>query len=278
MRAADELNVTPGAVSRLVKSLEEYLGAELFVRRPRGIELSEDAAKFAQTIGHALTMIGRGTDEISQKIYQPVLRICCHPTVAAHWLMPRFASLQVSIPDAQLAIDTSLSPETQSLQTYDFIFCIDDATDIRTSDGITSERILDIESYPVCSPAFLEDNPNASSLAEISRLPLLHALLRPNDWDRWLTSAGYDGRVGQRGQMFESLTLAYNAALAGAGIAIGIHAFVAPDIEAGRLTCPVDHVRNSLAGFNVLYSEVTSANQTKKKQALDWLRRHRHGS
>ena len=274
-KAALELKVTPGAVSRLVKSLEDYLDVELFTRYPRGVRLTEEGREYAEAIGQSLDLLGRATDQFLRNYREPTLRICCYPTFAVHWLIPRWNRFQAAFPDALLDLKTSLTPEAEDPATYDLIVRIGRNRAPEEKNGIVSERVLDVESFPACSPAFLKENPSAASLEHLPELPLIHAALRPYDWDRWLASAGSSVVVGQRGLMFESLTLAYNAALSGAGVAIAIQAFVAADLAAGRLVKPFEHTRLSKSGFNMFYSASSANRRSRLRAALEWIRRER---
>lgn len=275
LKAGLELKVTPGAVSQLIKSLEDYLGVDLFVRYPRGVKLTEEGREYANAIGQSLDALSLATFQLLQNYQEPTLRICCYPTFAMHWLIPRWGDLQAAFPDMLLEMKTTLSPEHEDVKAYDLIVRIGRNCAREEANGIVSERVLDVRSFPVCSPDFLSRNPAASSLAKLPKLPLIHAATRPDDWDRWLASAGSSAAVGRRGQVFESLTLAYNAAVSGAGVAIGIEAFVGADITAGRLVQPVRHVRHSYSGFNMFYNASKANKKPRLRSVLEWIRNER---
>jgi LysR family transcriptional regulator, glycine cleavage system transcriptional activator len=275
LKASAELHVTPGAVSRLVKSLEDYLKVDLFLRSHRGVALTDEGREYASAIGKSLEMMANATDRLLQNFREPTLSICCYPTFAVHWLIPRWGEFQAAFPEALIDLRTTLSPELEDPNAYDLIVRIGRTHEPQEVHGIVNERVLDVDSFPVCSPEFLARNPSAAVAEELSHLPLIHAALRPEDWDRWLASAGSTERVGQRGMMFESLTLAYNAALSGVGVAIGVRAFVAADLAAGRLVQPVSHVRRSESGFNMYYSAARAAKLPRLRSALDWIRHQR---
>lgn len=275
LKAAAELNVTPGAVSRLVKSLEEYLNVELFLRSHRGVALTDEGRDYADAVGDALEKVSRATERLLHNYQDSTLRICCYPTFAVHWLVPRWGQFQAAFPDAMLDMKTSLTPELEDPAAYDLIVRIGRTRASRDVDGVVNERVLDVDSIAICSPDFLARHPQARSLEHLPALPLIHAALRPNDWDRWLESAGSDVRVGQRGMTFESLTLTYNAALSGVGVAIGARAFVAADLAAGRLVQPVAHQRPSESGFNMYYSAARAAKRPRLRQVIEWIRSER---
>jgi DNA-binding transcriptional LysR family regulator len=277
LKAARELNVTPGAVSRLVKSLEEYLKVGLFGRTRRGIVLTEEGREFANAIGQSLDLLSRATERLLQGYRESTLRICCYPTFAAHWLIPRWVALQNAFADAgtdaQIDLRTTLTPELEDPNAFDFIARIGHNQEPVEEDGIRSERILDIETFPICSPDFFARHNRAISLEDLDDLPIIHAASRPYDWDRWRVSAGGAPLHSQRAVSFESIALAYNAALSGAGIAIGVKAFVTPDIEAGRLVRPFTYMRRSTRGVNTYYNAERIRRLPKVRRVLEWMLR-----
>ncbi|WP_223479208.1 transcriptional regulator GcvA [Oricola indica] len=270
LKAASELHVTPGAVSRLVKSLEEHLDVELFTRSHRTVKLTEDGETYAASITQALDTISLATDRLVLGNQANVLSVCCHPTVAVHWLLPRWANFHSTHPDIQIDLKTTLMPESVTMDAFDVVIRIDRNSEPEEEQGYVSERLLDVESFPVCAPRTTEkaalDTPE-----DLKNHVLIHAALRPHDWSRWLESAGVENVASDRGPTFESLTLAYNAAISGAGIAIAIRTFVANDLATGRLIKPFDHVRKSTSGFNMVYSAERLQKFNKIKAFRAWL-------
>jgi LysR family glycine cleavage system transcriptional activator len=275
LKAATELNVTPGAVSRLVKSLEDYLNVELFTRSHRGVTLTAEGREYAVAIGRSLEQMGQATEQLLQNYREGTLHVCCYPTFADHWLIPRWGKFQAAFPDALINLRTSLAPELEDPAAFDLIVRIGRNRERIESDGLVNERVMDVETFPICSSDFLAKNRALATMHTLHKLPLIHAELRPEDWDRWLASAGSDVTVGQRGMMFESLTLAYNAAISGVGMSMGIWAFVASDLAAGRLVRPFEHVRRSDIGFNVFYSANRARKLANVRAVLDWIRNER---
>jgi LysR family glycine cleavage system transcriptional activator len=273
LKAAAELHVTPGAVSRLVKSLESHLGVELFIRSHRGVTITPEGKAFAQDIAEAFNRICHAADRVQQNAHDRGLSICCHPTFAVHWLIPRWVRFQAALPSAQINLKTTLAPELESTDDYDFVVKLgpDPERQPHGDSGVMAERVLDVETFPVCSPAFLRHHGGALSLDEIDRYPLIHAQLRPQDWDRWLASVGRQAARQPSALMFESLTLAYNAAVSGAGIAIGIRAFIADDIAAQRLVAPFSHIRKSRMGFNIYFDARRASRSPRIEQIRRWM-------
>ena len=273
LKAAAELHVTPGAVSRLVKSLESHLGVELFIRSHRGVTITPEGKAFAQDIVEAFHKISNATDRIQQNLNDRGLSICCHPTFAAHWLTPRWVEFQAALPSTQINVKTTLAPELESTDNYDFVVKLgpDPANQKEQESGVAAERVLDVETFPICSPEFLRRHGGELELDDIERYPLIHAQLRPQDWNRWLQSVGRPALRQPPALIFESLTLAYNAAMSGAGIAIGIHAFLANDIVSQRLVTPFPHVRKSHMGFNIYFNALRASRTPRIEQVRRWM-------
>lgn len=277
LKAAAELHVTPGAVSRLVKSLESHLGVELFIRSHRGVTITPEGRAFAQEVAEAFSRICHAADRVQQNVHDRGLSICCHPTFAVHWLIPRWVQFQAALPSAQINLKTTLAPELENTDDYDFVVKLGPDPDQQPSceAGVVAERVLDVETFPICSPTFLRQHGGALSLDDIERYPLLYAQLRPQDWDRWLASAGRPAVSQPPALMFESLTLAYNAAVSGAGLAIGIRAFITDDIAAQRLVAPFSHVRKSHMGFNIYFDARRAARSPRIGQIRRWMMQER---
>ena len=273
LKAADELCVTSGAVSRLVKSLEDYLGIELFVRS-RGVVLTEDGEEYAQAIRQALDSVASATDRLLRKPCENSLRICCRPAFALHWLISRWPSLQAAFPEVLIDLRMSLTPHLEDMNNFDLVFRTGEEHDLQEVGGIVSERVFDIETFPVCSPDFV-GRTGLSDLVALRELPLIHTGSMPQAWDWWLASAGADFSVDQKGLMFESVSLAYNAAASGIGIAMGVGAFVEPDIASGKFVRPFDHARRYPAGLNMYYSATRAEKQPSLRSAIKWVRSER---
>lgn len=273
LKAAAELHVTPGAISRLVKSLESYLGVELFIRSHRGVAITPEGKAFAQDIAEAFNKICHAADRVQQDVHDRGLSMCCHPTFAVHWLIPRWVQFQAALPSTQINLKTTLAPELESTDDYDFVVKLgpDPREQPAHDTGIVAERVLDVETFPVCSPAFLHQHGGELVLDAISQYPLIHAQLRPQDWNRWLESMNQPPLEQPAVLVFESLTLAYNAAISGAGIAIGIRAFIADDIAAQRLVAPFSHVRQSRMGFNIYFNASRAARAPRIEQIHQWM-------
>lgn len=233
--AADELHVTPGAVSRQIQNLEQYLGVPLFRRLPRSIKLTEEGERYLEEISIHLSGIVSATEQLTGRKGKKILHIRAYMTFAMRWLIPRLPSFH----DEHCQVEVRLSA---SLEAVDFDKeHVDGAIRLGPPDWLGCEMDPLVENHliPVCSPEYLARRKNLNSL-DLSADVLLHSLARPNDWQQWMVSAG--ALAGQENiQSYQSSVLAYEAAIRGMGIAMAQRVLVADDLASGQLVCPFSH-------------------------------------
>jgi LysR family glycine cleavage system transcriptional activator len=236
-KAAEELAVTPGAVSRQVQSLEDHLGIKLFRREPRSILLTAAGEQYFAAITVHFEGLHEATLKLTGVRSREVLRIRAYTTFAMKWLIPRMSSFQSLHPGVEVRITTSL--EAVDFERED----IDGAIRLGDGDwpGYEVDKLVCNELSPVCSAAY-RDRVNLRDSADLKNLPLLHSLARPDDWMLWLNAAKLDGIDPYAGPKYASSVLVYQAALEGQGIAIAQRVLVSDDLAAGRLVEPFDTV------------------------------------
>lgn len=261
-RAAAELHVTPGAVSRQVRLLEEELGRPLFIRGARGLEATPAGAVLAAALHEALGRIATGLDNaLALPPARRPLTIGAYAHFASRWLIPRWGRLRAAHPDLDIALTTSADPQALRPSRFDAVIAV---ADPRPRPGLLCWPLVPIETVPVCAPAL------AGPPFDWSRQHLLHSRQRPRDWARWLAAAGIAGVDPEGGSHFESVALALDAAAGGLGVALAIRALVAPDLESGRLVVPAPFIRRSRRCF-VLQQEAERAAEPGLARFRDWL-------
>ena len=239
--AAEELGVTPSAVSLQIRRLEEILARPLFVRSHRSVALSEAGARLAPRLSelfsdmeHLLNVnIGPETS---------LLRVSAMPSFAHQWLAPRLGRFSDRYPQYQLRIVGE-----DQLMSFDRS---DVDIGIRYGGGeypgLHSELIAKVEAYPVCSPDFAERYRRAlSSPSGLLELPLIEdetARRAPGlpSWGDWFEAAAVPIDRLPPGARFESLHMALMAALSGQGVALGLSPLVDNDLAAGNLVRPFE--------------------------------------
>jgi LysR family transcriptional regulator, glycine cleavage system transcriptional activator len=232
-RAADELHVTHGAVSRQVQTLEDWLGMPLFERHNRRVVLTEAGAAYAAEIGAALDRIALATARQVEQGRPRLLHVNALATFTLRWLIPRLSGFQVAHPSIEVRLTTSNVPLAQLADPFDV--AIRGGPDSRP--GHVAEPFLSERRIPVCSPALLQRLPLRAP-EELRHHTLLHAATLPRVWPDWLHAAGVPDLQPQASVTLEHFYLTLQAALDGLGIAMGPARLIADDVAAGRLTLP----------------------------------------
>ena len=238
-RAADELAITPSAVSHQIKALEDGLGVALFRRLNRRVA--------AAGAGGPLTM-------------------SLAPSFAVRWLMPRLPSFQEAHPEIEVRVISSI--EVVDFETTD----VDVAIRFGKGDwpGLEAHWVLSEELVPVCSPALLDDDHPLEKPEDLANFTLIHAQSRAGEWRQWLSAAGVTSIDAERGPRFQHVGLAMNAAEAGVGVAIVDRGMLEAEIAAGRLIAPFDLGLTSDSAFYLVYPE-SYAERPKVAAFRDWL-------
>jgi LysR family glycine cleavage system transcriptional activator len=246
--AAAELHVTPGAISRQVALLEAHLGAPLFYRANRQVQLTRAGTAYLRAVSAALREIELATDEFMASRRRSPLHIWCPMTFGMRWLVPRLPQFRARHLEREVVFTTALGHTSIDFQGTDVA--------IRIGHGewpdTVAHRIAGIELMPVCSPGLLAEA-RLREPRDLASVTLLQSSARPGYWHAWLRAAGVSGIDPDRGMTFESVSLAYQMAIDGAGVAMGQHALVAADLAAGRLVAPFGLTLGLADAFWLIY-------------------------
>jgi LysR family glycine cleavage system transcriptional activator len=227
--AADELHVSPAAVSRLVHLLEERLGLALFERRANRLVPTAAGRAYQAGLSPLFDQLAMLTAQVAAMAGPRVLTVGVGPTFAVRWLIPRLAGFQKQNPEVEVRFVTGGSTVP---------FNDDWTCGIRLGDGawpgFTAERLFAANLIPVCAPALAKRLQTPDDLRAATLLRVAHA---EDDWPRWLKAAGVS-RVRARGPEFEYYGQALQAAADGVGVAMGIRPYLDDDVAAGRLVAP----------------------------------------
>jgi LysR family glycine cleavage system transcriptional activator len=233
-RAAQELCVTQGAVSRHVATLEGWLKLRLFERGRHGIQLTPAGLAYFGSVRTAFDQLDYGTRQLQTAPDERRLRIKLPPTFAIRWLVPRLARFHALHPKIDVQITTSHQRADFRSEEVDVSIHSEPAP----PEGPGYRRLFGETLLPVCSPALLADGPRLSRPAGLKRQVLLCSMNRPKDWPTWLAAAGASQIDGNGGLKFENAALAYQAAIDRLGVMVAIEAFVRDDLASGRLAAP----------------------------------------
>jgi LysR family transcriptional regulator, glycine cleavage system transcriptional activator len=234
-KAADELSVTPGAVSRQVQILETHLGIPLFRRESRSAILTAAGEQYLAAVTEHFDGIREATLKLTGERgpSREILKVRAYVTFAMKWLIPRLSSFHDANPSTEVRI-------TASLEAVDFEHEDVDGA-IRLGDGHWPEyevdRLVANHLIPVCSPEFRR-NAKLKHPSDLAGRPLLHSLARPDDWMYWLKAAGQTGIDAYAGLKYQSSAMVHQAAIEGQGVAIAQKVLVDDDLQHRRLVQP----------------------------------------
>ncbi|MGG5823195.1 LysR substrate-binding domain-containing protein [Falsiroseomonas sp. HW251] len=228
--AAEELGVTPAAVSRLVRLLEERLGIALFDRHANRLAATPAGEAYRAGLTPLLDGLARLTAEVVARPASPVLTVGVGPSFAIRWLIPRLASFTRIHPGIEVRIATG-GPTVP--------FSADWTCGIRSGPGpeawpgFAADRLVAADLLPVCTPAIAA---RLGAPADLARETLLRVTHAPEDWADWAAAAGVQLRAA--GPAFDQYGQALQAAADGIGVAMGIRPYIDDDLAAGRLVAP----------------------------------------
>jgi LysR family transcriptional regulator, glycine cleavage system transcriptional activator len=236
-KAADELHVTPAALSHQIRGLEEQLGVPLFHRRARGIELTDAGRLIYPGLHAGFESVRDAMARLDRTREDRFLVVSATPGLIAKWLVPRLWRFLAKNPQIDARISASMG----------FADFVSDGVDvaIRLSNGVhpglTVEKLFDDSMLPVCSPRLVEEG--LRSLDDLARVTLIHYEIplsspSPPLWAEWLKVAGAHGVDATRGLRLNAPDHALDAAVGGAGVALSYKINATDDVRSGRLVIP----------------------------------------
>jgi LysR family glycine cleavage system transcriptional activator len=230
--AAEELHVTPSAISHGVQTLEEWLGTDLFVRGQRGLSLTDAGKAFLQPVQQAFTGLAEATEKVPGRKAAGTLSVSVAPTFGSRWLIPRLPRFAERYPDIVVVLDTSL--KQVDLPSAGIDLAIRMSPEERR--GGTWLRLLRETFVPVCSPEFLARRAGLSIGQLLQQGPLIHVTQASEDWAWWLSETGRSpAAAGVQNLKFDTIRMAMDAAVRGLGIALGRKPLIDDDLATGRL-------------------------------------------
>ena len=257
-RAADELSVTPGAVSQQIKLLEDTVGTPLFVRDPRGLQLTEAGAAALPSLRDGFDRLAARTRLMTERGGPRRVVVSAAPSFASKWLVPRLDGFQAAHPDIDVYVhaDMQLVDFASGEADLAIRFGRGEYEDLETQ-LLMAERIV-----PVCAPSLLRGDPPLKAPADLARHTLLHDDGRTEDgpsWAMWLAAAGAQGVEGTRGPRFNQSSMAIEAAVAGKGVALAKYALAEADLIAARLVIPFDLTTPTEFSYWIVHPEAKAA-------------------
>jgi len=262
--AAQVLNVTQGAVSRQILSLEEKLNVRLFDRNARGLTLTGKGLDFLPLIKQVINDMQSAIGKISN--VKPVIRLKV-PSCITTWLLPKIMTFQQAFPEIAVELTSSVKHDINfSSESFDAAICY--LTQVKDK-TLISEILFEEYLTPVCAPSLLLKGKTKLSIAEMKNLPWLHSTPQQSDWALWLTKANSLSFTSNHNQHFATLDLAVSAARQGFGISIGDVTLASLDIASGRLSRPHSLQVKSGKGYYLVYPKV--ADNHAMQTLMTWL-------
>ena len=238
-RAADELSVTPGAVSQQIQNLEDYVGAALFKRTPRGLLLTDAAQTALPALREAFDRLAEAASLLTAAVDGRRLTLTAPPSFAAKWLVPRLGAFERAHPQVDVWLSAGI--ELVDLGSGEVDVAIRYGAGRYT--GLEVRRLMSETVIPVISPELAREQP-LEGPEDLKNHVLLHDG-SPDlddscpDWPMWLAARGLRGVDGARGPRFNQSSLVIEAAANGRGVALAKRTLAQADLEAGRLVAPL---------------------------------------
>jgi LysR family glycine cleavage system transcriptional activator len=272
-KAAAELHVTPAAVSQQIRTLEEFVGADLFRRLTRSLKLTEAGEAALPSIRDGFDKLAEGAEAMRANLGGAVITVSVAPSIGAKWLVPRLDRFRAQFPDYDVRIDA----------TDDLVTFSGDGIDVALRYGrgsygsLRSDCVMSEVAFPVCSPELLRRDAPLRRPEDLRQHTLLHVQWRmeqesaPN-WRMWLRAAGVGDIDPNRGPRFSVESMAVESAIAGHGVALVSGALVEGDLVAGRLVRPFPQSVSEATAFcyYVVYPEA-KASDPKVMAFRDWV-------
>ncbi|MER8421064.1 LysR substrate-binding domain-containing protein [Mesorhizobium sp. M1329] len=263
-RAADELNISHSAVSQQIKSLEQYLGANLFSRTPKGIVLSESGRYYMPLVAEAITLLHRGTMTFLASGRRIKLNVAANFSFALLWLIPKLKGFRQTHPNVDVSISSMLWP-------HEF-----DGSDAqikirygrgRWSDG-AYHKLTDDRLFPVCAPGVAQ---SIGKIEDLFSQTLIDVTGTPSTWDTWLAAMGLADAPPAVGQVqVNNFSSSMELAKRGHGIALGHETVAHEALASGCLVIPL---RSDVISREQYYASVNPNDGSKRivMEFMTWM-------
>jgi LysR family glycine cleavage system transcriptional activator len=235
-RAAQELNLTPGALSHGIDTLEQWLDVDLFERKARGVILTPAGRQYLPYVSEALSLIATGTRRLPSRRFENRVSISSTDLFAYELVLPRLHKFRQMYPDTVVTVDASRRIAELPAEQFDLA--------IRNSrepwPKLSCDLIGPIRFVPVGAPQCIDELSHGGAL-DWSRATLIHTAAASEDWETWCSHSRTNVSSARK-LVVGSTQLALEAAAAGLGLAIGYLPIIDPAIAAGRVAIAVDHI------------------------------------
>lgn len=268
-RAADDLGVTPSAVSQQIQLLETHLGVALLTKAGRGVALTEAGERYFSMISEQIEGIEEATGTIRGFRSVTTLTVRATPTLSNKWLLPRLGALLDRHPDLEVRLDGTNEPTDFNQELVDI--------ELRHGNGrwpgLFVEGIAEEQFIPVCAPDYAA--PGSLRVDELPNHRLIHSVKSQAQWAAWFQLAEVAPGERWRRVLFDRSHMAIDAAARGMGIALESTLMMDDELKSGRLVCPVAAVPELRIVTQWIVCPRDHLRQKKVRLFLDWLRSER---
>ncbi|WP_440873783.1 transcriptional regulator GcvA [Thalassotalea sp. PLHSN55] len=249
-RAAEELFVTQAAISHQIKSLEEHLGIKLFMRKNRSLLLTEEGQSYYLDIKDIFNALHDATEKLLARGAKGAITVSLQPSFAIQWLVPRLNAFSQLHPEIDVRIKAVDQPDNSLTEDVDVAIYYGRGR----WPNVVAEQLHTEYLIPVCSPMLLQGEKSLVSPNDLANFTLLHDTSR-RDWKRWFKETGTKAVNVNHGPIFSHSAMVVQAAIHGQGVALAHSVLAKPDIDAGRLVCPLKEVLVSKNAFYIVCRE-----------------------
>lgn len=228
-RAAEELHVTQAAVSQQVKLLEDYLGAPLFNRTARRLQLTDLAKAYLPVLSEAFAKVHASTQELFDTSHRSIIHIRSGTSFAQRWLVPRLPDFAKKHPEFGFRLQTTIWPTTDTTTDLEFCHGYGDYS------GLLVKRILNEHWVVVCSPEFLAERGPFEKIEHILTQPLISTMGYKEGWHTWCSAQGLTTEIPISSYESDNTTMALDMTLAGMGIMLSLDTHCHEYLKQGQL-------------------------------------------
>ena len=264
-KAAEELHVTPGAVSQQIKALEDFLQTPVFRREKRALLLTDEAQASLPVLREGFDKLTEAADILAAKADTRRLAVSVAPSFASKWLVPRLDSFQEANPEIDVWVSADMDVVDFAVEDVDLAVRYGGGR----YPGLVVDHLMAEKIVPVCAPSLLTGNNPLKEPEDLVHHTLLHDSSPDKDekipnWPMWLKAAGVCHKEGTRGLKFNQSSLVIEAAVAGKGVALAKSALALADLEAGRLVIPFDLKTPTDFAYYIVYPPSKSSSASVK--------------
>jgi LysR family glycine cleavage system transcriptional activator len=264
--AAEDVCLSASAVSHQVRSLEEYLGIQLFHREKGKPILTSTGAVYLESIKEVFDILESATNSVTKRSKRSSLTLNLLHSLASCWLLSLLPKLKTKHPELDIKLLSATGPVEFSSDDIDAAIRYGDGNWL----GLQSNFLMEDELLLVCSPEIAKSLPSIKQIEALSQQTLIHCSLAADEWKNWLLAAGSDSFTSSHWLDLDSRGLVLEAASSGLGIAIGRMPYVAEYLKSGRLVEPYPIRVKTGKGYYLVYPE-HHANFDNVVKLREWL-------